>query len=159
MVRYKNLEKDNERILLVLSHLRNNGRVTLTKLSRKTRIPVSTLFDMLKSLQKHGLVKKLTAVVDFPKIGYLSRAKITVRVDKLKREDFEDYISNHRNVNSAERINNGYSHMIDVIGKNISEIEDFLETIENQFEITKVQMFYIIESVTEESFMTGTNFA
>jgi DNA-binding Lrp family transcriptional regulator len=52
--------------LKIISHLRKNSRESLTTLSRKTNIPVSTLFDKVKN--KTGYyIKKIHVLLIFQK--------------------------------------------------------------------------------------------
>ena len=43
--------------LLLLNSLRENSRKSLTSLSKQTKIPVSTLFDRLKLLEKEDIIR------------------------------------------------------------------------------------------------------
>ncbi|HIJ01446.1 TPA: hypothetical protein HA363_02255, partial [Candidatus Woesearchaeota archaeon] len=55
--------------VLLMSFFRNNARENLTRISRITRIPVSTIFDKLRDYEKE-LVKKHTTLLDFRKLGF-----------------------------------------------------------------------------------------
>ena len=66
------VSKMNKKDLLIVSHLRRDGRTSLTELSKKTRIPISTIFDRLKQ-NKNNFIKKHTALIDFAKLGYNTR--------------------------------------------------------------------------------------
>ena len=63
----------NQKDLLILSHLRQDARMKLTKMSRATRIPVSTLFDKIRGYQVNSIVSKNASLVDFSKLGYQAR--------------------------------------------------------------------------------------
>ena len=72
----------------LISCLRKNGRETLTKISRKTKVPISTLYDKLRS-DKMSLITKHTCLLNFSKIGFNTRAKISLKVDKECRQDIK----------------------------------------------------------------------
>lgn len=48
----------------LIAELRTNGRVPLTILSRRLGVPRVTLLDRLKRLQKAGVIRRFTVVVD-----------------------------------------------------------------------------------------------
>ena len=48
-----------EKIELLISHLRNNSREQLTRLSKDTRIPVSTIFDLIRRLRKQNIITEM----------------------------------------------------------------------------------------------------
>lgn len=137
---------------LILSRLRRNSRETLTEMSRKTGIPISTIFDRLKT-KNNGLIKSFTAIVDFEKLGYSTRANIILKLKREQRAEFVEKLRNHQNVNSVIKINNGFDFLLDVIFRNVKELEDFMEQLECTFKITQKQVYYIIEELRKEAFM------
>ena len=59
----------------IISHLRNNARIPLTTMSKLTKIPVSTLFDRLKT-NEDDIITKHTSLLDFAKLGYNARVNL-----------------------------------------------------------------------------------
>jgi len=143
-----------EKDLLILSYLRKNCRESLTKLSRKTRIPVSTLYDKLKTFHE-GIITKNTSIIDFTKLGFHTKANILVKLPKQEREDAKSFLLNNHNINSLYKISNGFDYMIEVVFKNVKDIEDFLEMFESKFTLEDKQIYYIIEDLRKEDFMNN----
>ena len=140
--------------LIIISSLRQNARAKLTDMSRKTRIPVSTLFDRIR-LHEGGLIKKHTALVDFGKLGYNTMANIILKVKREHRDDVREFLMNHPSVNSAFKINNGYDFSIEGVFQNIREVEDFIELLEDKFSIKSKQVFYVIDELKKEAFLSN----
>jgi DNA-binding Lrp family transcriptional regulator len=138
--------------LLIVSNLRRNARETLTNMSKATHIPISTIYDKLR-LHEGGLIKKHTCLLDYNKLGYSTRANVMLRVDKPDREALKVYLVKHNNVNSVSKINNNYDFMAEMVFREIKELEDFLETLEDRFKIKAKQVFYIIEDIKREEFL------
>jgi DNA-binding Lrp family transcriptional regulator len=143
--------------LLLLSNLRANSRETLTTISKRTKIPISTIFDKLKNHEKN-VIQKHTTIIDFSKLGFSTRATITFKVNKKDKEILREYLVKHYNVNSLYKINNGFDFLIEGIFKNLNDFEDFLEQIDDKFRIKTKQVFYIIEDVKREDFMSDMNY-
>ena len=93
----------------ILQHIRTNARENLTTISRKTGIPVSTIFDRLKSHEQQFVIK-FTALVDFAKLGYPLRANICLKVAPDSRDGVKSYLLAHNRVNNLQRINNGFDY-------------------------------------------------
>lgn len=142
----------NKKDLLIISSLRRNARETLTNMSRETHIPISTIYDKLK-FHEGGLIKKHTCLLDYNKLGYTTRANVLLRVDKSTREDLKIFLIKHSNVNSVAKINNNYDFMVEMVFKEIREMEDFLEKLEDRFKIKAKQVFYVIEDLKREEFL------
>ncbi|MFH1275897.1 MAG: Lrp/AsnC family transcriptional regulator [Candidatus Woesearchaeota archaeon] len=140
--------------LLILSALRENARLSLTEMSKKTNIPVSTIYDKMRSY--HGkVIKKHTALIDFSMLGYNTRAQVLLKVSKEERSDLQDFLFKTRNANSVFKINNGYDFMVEFIFKHIKELEDFLETLETKFDVKTQQTYYIIDDIKREEFISN----
>lgn len=142
---------------LLLCHLRNNARTPLTILSRRTKIPVSTLYDRIKSNEKKNIIKKHTTLLNFDKIGFPIRAVLEFDVDHKEIKIFCEFISKHQNVNNAYRINNKYNYLIEGIFSSIRSADDFLTEVEQKFNVRSKEIHFIIDDITNEKFMTNEN--
>lgn len=139
--------------IVFLTHLRNNARETLTKISKKTHIPISTLYDRLR-MHEGSLITKHTTLIDFTKLGYLCKANITIKVDIEDRDAVRTYLLSQNNVNSLYKINNGYDFLIEGVFKHVKEMEDFMEALERKHKVLDKNVYYIIEDLKREAFMT-----
>ena len=137
--------------LKLLQHLRINSREKLTSISKKTKIPISTLFDLLKELnQSH--IKKHTILLDFEALGYHTQANVFLKVPQEKKELLIKHLQHHPNINSVYKINNNWSFIIETIHKNVKELDNFLEKITDTFKIEKKEIHYLIEEIKKEGF-------
>lgn len=143
-----------KRDMMILSELRKDGRRSLTRIARKTNIPVSTLFDKLKHY-KGTLVSKFTTLLNFSMLGFNTRATIVLKVDKRAREDLKRFLSNHSRVNSLYRINNGFDFMVEGLFYDVKELEYFLSELEN-YDILVSKVYYIIDDIKREAFLENT---
>jgi DNA-binding Lrp family transcriptional regulator len=139
--------------LLFLTFLRQNARETLTMISRKTGIPISTLYDKLRQQEK-SLIVKHTTLIDFTKLGYNSRANIMLSTKKEDRDKLRSYLKEHSSINSLFKVNNGYDFMAEGIFENVKELEDFIEELEEKFSLLDKKVFFVIEDVKRENFLS-----
>lgn len=146
--------KKNEMILL--SHLRKNARETLTKISRETRMPVSTIFDKLKKYN-NNLIKKATVLLDFSKLGYNTRVTLMLKVAKEHRNDLKEHLMKENRVNSFYRVNNNFDFILEGIFINMQEFQEFIEKLEDKFKIEEKEMYYILDDIKKEEFMANPN--
>jgi DNA-binding Lrp family transcriptional regulator len=146
----------NQKDLKIISHLRKDARMPLTKMSRKIQMPVSTIFDRLKQ-QEQELILKHTCLLNFNKMGYTTRANILLKIDVENKDQLKDYLVKHELINSVYRINNGYDYMVEGIFKQIKDMEDFIENLKQKFKIKDLKQFYIIDDLKREEFMAEPN--
>ena len=143
-----------EKEMKLLSHFRNNARISLTKLSRLTKIPVSTIFDKLKYYESNKLITKSTAIIDFRKLGFEIRNQILLSSKKDNKEALTTFLIKNPKVNTIYRINNGYDFLIETIFKNLEEMDGFMKSLE-AFEPTQKKEFFIMEDLKREEFLSG----
>ncbi|MBN2454898.1 Lrp/AsnC family transcriptional regulator [Candidatus Woesearchaeota archaeon] len=139
--------------LLIMSLLRKDARMTLTRMSRKINIPISTIYDKLK-IHEGSTMKKYTCIVDFAKLGFNARANVIVKSEREQRATLLEYLLKIPNVNSVYKISNGYDYLLDVIFRDIREMEDFFELLESKFSIKDKQVYFVIDDLKREAFLS-----
>jgi Lrp/AsnC family leucine-responsive transcriptional regulator len=144
--------------LLILTELRKNARETLTRLSRKTRIPISTIFDRLK-MQEGSIIKKHCALIDFQKIGFSIRANILLKVPAEDRNKLLEHLQKELHTNTVLRINNGFDFLVEAIFRNLKEAENFVNNLEEEYKIEDKKVFYVIDEIKREEFLSSPIFA
>lgn len=133
--------------------LRKDGRQPLTEISRKIHMPVSTIFDRVRA-NKGDMIKRFTCILDFRKIGFNCRAHMVFRIRKEHREDMHSYLLKHPNVNSAYKINNGYDFLVETVFRELREVDEFLEKMDEKFKVHEKNVYYIIDDIARERFLT-----
>lgn len=141
----------------LLQHLRNNSREKLTSISKKTNIPISTLFDTLRELQ-NTFITKNTVLLNFEKLGFHTRAHIFLSVDKASKDRLQKHLLCNPKINSVFRTNNGWDFIIEAITRNNKELDQLIEQIHQQFEIEKKKIHYLIEDIKREEFKANSTF-
>lgn len=140
-------EKDQK----IIVELRKDARAQLTQISKQTGIPISTIFDKLRN-KLGGAITRHVALLDFEALGFTTRAHICLKCAKSTREKTYNMLVNHHNINSLYKINNGYDFLIEGIFKNIREVEEFNERLEEEYNVRTKQIFYIIDEIAREQF-------
>ena len=146
-----------EKDWLVLSELRRHARETLTNLSKETQMPISTLYDRLQ-WYRQGLISKFTVLLDFPSLGFMTQAYLVVKVKHEQKKALYEFLMKHHHVNCLYRINNGYDFLLQCVFKHVKELEDFLELLEHRYKIKSRNVWYIIDSLKQEAFLSDKNF-
>lgn len=143
---------DSKKEILLLTYLRNNARESLTRISRHTNIPVSTIFDRIKTYQGN-IIKKHTTLLNFQQLGFDIKLYMLFKVKKEQKNDFLTFLLNHTNTNSLFRVNSGFDYMAEFVFKDMSKLSDFNEQIE-KFQIEERKEFFVLEDIKRESFLT-----
>lgn len=141
----------NDKDLLIIRELRKNSRATLTEMSACTKMPISTIHERLKS---QDVIKRHTCLLDFSKLGFNTIVNIFMRVHKPVRPQLKQFLLDHPNMNSVYKVNSGYDFMVEGVFRNIKEVEEFLERLE-EFKVKSKQIFFVVDELAKEKFMSG----
>src|SRR5574341_1722121 len=118
----------------IITQLRNSGRIPLTILSRRLKLPVSTIHDRLKQYRRKQWLKP-TVLINYEKIGFSTRAYLLLSVEPTEKDKFFQQLKTHPNVNSLFRINNGWNAVMECVFKDMPAMEDFVEHLDSTFHI------------------------
>jgi DNA-binding Lrp family transcriptional regulator len=136
--------------LKIISALRHNGRENITNISKRTGIPVTTIYDRIKN---NKLIQKFTVLIDLTLLGYSTRATILVKTTGDKNT-LKQHLLKSININNLYRINNGHDFMFDALFHTMKELEDFINELENKYFVIKHETHYIIEELCREKFLS-----
>jgi DNA-binding Lrp family transcriptional regulator len=138
--------------LQIVCTFRQNARENLTTASRKLNIPVSTIYDRLK--RYHGnLITRHTAILDFKKLGFAIKVLMAFKANKNNREAIHDFLKSHHRVNSMYRVSSNSDYLIEVIFKDLRELQMFADKLES-LGVENRQEYYIVEDIKKEDFLT-----
>ena len=137
--------------LEIIKQLRTNSRYPLIQISKKTGIPLSTVFDRIKHNEKN-IIARYTSLVDFNKLGFGIR--VFTMIQTTKAEQMCNYFQRHNSINSMFRINGQYNIFIDAVFSAMSEYLNFVSEM-NQFEIQGKTENFVLETIHNENFLTG----
>ncbi len=140
--------------LEILTLLRQDSRKRLTEISKKTGVPVSTIFTRLKSFNG-TIIKRFTCMINYEMLGYNLILKMLIKVNPKDRGAVSDYLSRVPSINSVYKISNDYDFIIEGIFRNLGDAESFIEDLDTRHRIRKNMVFYVVDKVKEEGFMTN----
>jgi DNA-binding Lrp family transcriptional regulator len=143
----------NRTDLLVVSCLRKDARMKLTEMSKLTRVPVSTLFDRIRSMEGRTLLKH-TAILRFEAIGFPVKAMVVLAAKRGDREILAGILKSHPNVNSIFRINNGWHFLVEAVFPGVREAEDFVSGIEAKVRLKDRSVHFVVEDLAREKLLS-----
>ncbi len=141
--------------LLLLSYLRENSRDKLTSISKKTNLPISTLYDTLKQLE-NSLIIKHTSLIDFFQLGYKTHAQVLIHVDQDFRDKLKQFLLCHQQINNVYKTGHKFHFIAECVFQSMRELDDFIENLERKFSINDYRVNHLVEEIKREEFLVGT---
>jgi len=142
--------------LLILSYLRSNARQRLTSISRRTHIPVTTIYDNVRRYEKRFIIKH-ASLIDFRKLGFNVKTNIALKVSG-SRAELLSYLQEHPNVNSLYRTDSDYDVLVELVFRESKEVDEFLQGIRGRFQLDKSMVLNVTDDLKREEFMSKIAF-
>ena len=144
-------EKDEK----ILRLLRKNSKLTTQQISRKINIPITTIHNRIKKLEKDGIIEGYTLRINNKKIGKAIAAYINIVVDykllkekKMSQHDLARKLKQNEFVEESVMVTGGTDIIIKVRVKNVDELDNFVTKYLRNIEgIEKTQTMVILHEI------------
>ncbi|MEM4733100.1 MAG: Lrp/AsnC family transcriptional regulator [Candidatus Bathyarchaeia archaeon] len=113
----------------IISLLQEDCRLSFNKIARKLGISVGTAFNHVKDLEKKGIVKNYTAVVDAAKLGYTLTVLILVQTEGSQLSQIEQEIANTAAANAVYDITGDYDIAVIAKFKDRASLNAYLKNL------------------------------
>ncbi|MBI2547789.1 Lrp/AsnC family transcriptional regulator [Candidatus Woesearchaeota archaeon] len=137
--------------LAVIACLRENGRMPLTVMHKRTHIPISTLHDTIKRLEKRGMVRHVS-LLNFPNINH----PFIVHYLLSAKENLKRYLLFNPSVNTISVINKGTHFYVECAFRSIRDKTKFRNKV-TSYKLKKVQEIPVAEIIKREGFRIKKN--
>ena len=102
------IEKVNDIDIQIINLLQEDCRLSFNKIARKLGISVGTAFNHVKNLEKKGILKGYTVIVDSAKLGYSLTALLLIHAEGSYLTHVENEIAKTANTVAVYDITGDY---------------------------------------------------
>jgi len=141
------LDKTDKAILNVLQ---DNARFSYRQIARLVKVSVATVLNRIKALEKEGIIRKYSVVLDYEKLGYDVEVIIDVRVSKGKLHEVEKKISSHPNVFAVYDNTGHFDATIIARFTNRRAMDQFLKKIQSYDFVERTETKLVLSTFKEE---------
>ena len=153
-----NLAALDDTDLRILQVLQENARQTYTTIGKRVGVAHSTVYDRLKRMERHGIVKKYVALIDAEKTGARSiTALVTIYTDPKASEKVAEKLCEAPEV---LEVYTSLSEELQIMAKIVAETQEHLhEFIANSVApfpgVLKVRTSIVTKKFKEEPLSIG----
>lgn len=143
----------------ILRALQDNAKQTYTSIGRRLNVAHSTVYDRIKRMEEHGVVKKYVAIVDLKKVGIKRiTAIMTIFTDPKESENIAKKLSEF---NEVLEVFTSLSEELLLIAKVVAEDQDKLHSFIAQSVaplpgVMRIRTSIITRKHKEEAFLIET---
>lgn len=145
----------------ILELLQNNAKQTYTQIGHSLGVAHSTVYDRIKRMEEHGIIKKYGAIIDLEKIGIKPiTAIVTVYTDPKESEKIADKLAKFNQVLEAfTSFSEELVIVAKVVAENQAQLHSFIaESLAPLPGVLRIRTSIVTKKHKEEAFRTGLNF-
>ncbi|MCQ4335498.1 MAG: Lrp/AsnC family transcriptional regulator [Sulfolobaceae archaeon] len=134
----------------LLNELMRNARTSLRRLAEEMRVAPATLHNRIAKLERLGLIKGFTVLVDFQKLGYNLTAVIMIKVNGKYIVEVEKELAKFNNVMAVYDVVGEYDIIVIAKFRQIEELNDFLKELLKNPKIDRTHTNIVLNIVKED---------
>ncbi|GAA4152611.1 Lrp/AsnC family transcriptional regulator [Actinomadura keratinilytica] len=114
----------------IMGLLADDGRMSFTDLAKETGLSVSAVHQRVRRLQKRGVIKGFTAVLDHERIGLPMTAFVSIKpIDPSAPDDAPERLAHLSAIEACHSVAGDESYILKVRVGSPNELEDLLQKI------------------------------
>lgn len=125
----------------ILDMLQHNARTPLKTIAEKVFLSSPAVSTRIEHLEKHGIIKGYTAIVDKEQLGYHITAFINLEMEPIQKQDFYPWVSEIPNVLECNCVTGDYSMLLKVVFPSTVDLDVFIGKLQ-QFGKTSTQIVF-----------------
>ena len=126
----------------IINSLQKNARASLKDLSKECFISSPAIAARINKLEKSGIINGYHSSIDIEKIGFHVRAFIQVQLEPRQKDEFYPYVQSIPNVVECNCVTGDYSEIMEVIFPSTTDLDNFINTIQQRFGKTSTQIVF-----------------
>lgn len=115
----------------LLNILQEDGRITLSELSKKLNLSRPSVRERLNRLQEQGVIEGISARVSYPKVGRHIISFIQMSDMKVPYATFENFAAENSDILECHRITGAISYMLKAAVKDMNHLEILIDELVN----------------------------
>lgn len=123
------IENVNDIDLQIIKLLQEDCRLSFNKIARKLGISVGTAFNHVKNLEKKGILKGYTVIVDSVKLGYSLTALMLIQAEGSYLTHVENEIAKTANAVAVYDITGDYDAAVIAKFKDRASLNAYLKNL------------------------------
>lgn len=135
----------------ILNYLTNNARMNSSEIAEKVSLSISAVIERIKKLEKNGVIKRYTLILDNATLGKDVSAMMFVNMDNPRfNAGFENLVKSHSQITECHYLAGDYDYLIKIVTANTGTLERVLNDIKSISGVAKTRTMIILSSVKQE---------
>lgn len=134
----------------ILNLLIKNSRLSFRTLAKKLNISVATVSHRILELERKGIIKNYTAILNHEKLGYTLSAVIEIRISRGRLIEVEKGLSKKKNVCAIYDITGDTDALIIAKFKDRADLNSFVKHLLKDRYISRTYTHLVLNTIKED---------
>ena len=138
----------------VIQELITNSRQTVGRISKKTGLPLTTVHNRIKKLEKAGIILNYTVNLNYKKLGRPIMAFIGISIDyriegkKIKQDEVAKQIKKLSGVRDVTILAGGMDIICSILAKDLDDLNEIVTVkLRNIDGVDKTQTMIVLQQI------------
>ena len=141
------LDKVDKEIINILIE---NSTLSYRGVAKRIKVSVATVMNRVKRLEKEGIIKRYTTIIDYEKIGYDIEVLVEIRIAQGMLLEVERKIASDPNVFAVYDLTGDFDAAILARFKTRRKMDNFLKRIQTYDFVERTDTRLILNTVKEK---------
>lgn len=133
----------------ILNTLCSNSRLSFRQIAKKHGISTGTVMSRIRAMEKSGIIKKYSALLNYEKLGYDITVIIEMKILKGKLFEVENKISTHPNVKAVYDVTGDSDAVVVATFRNRREMDKFVKKIQTYDFVERTETKLVLNTMKE----------
>lgn len=134
----------------ILRELTKDSRLSIREIARKVGLSANPVSTRIKNMEKQGIIKGYTTILDAEKLGYDVVAIIEVVISKGKLQEIEEKVAQNPNVCCVYDVTGASDAIVIARFKTRKELSDFVKSILAMEYVERTITHVVLKTVKED---------
>ena len=134
----------------ILDVLLEDSRYSFRQIAERVKVSPATVLNRIKELEKNGVIRQYTTLLDYEKLGYDVEVIIEVRISKGKLFEVEKQIAHHPNVFAVYDVTGDFDAILLTRFTDRKKMDAFLKKLQTFDFVERTHTRMILHTIKEK---------
>jgi len=135
----------------ILNCLRENARLSASKISRQVNLSVSSVLERIHRMEEQGVIQRYTTIVDQAKLGRPLMMLMGVSIESPQYyERFEARIREEEDVIDCEYLTGNMDYLLRVTAESHQHLQNLHHRIAMMEGVSSITSYYVLKNVKDQ---------
>jgi Lrp/AsnC family transcriptional regulator for asnA, asnC and gidA len=130
----------------IIERLINDGRTSFANIAKEINLTDVAIKKRLDRLKQKGIIKSISAQIDFDILGFKEKAQLLISIDPSKKKEVLKKLNDIEDIKEILEVTGEYNIIVKIMALDKNDLKILLDNIFKIDGITKISILTIIDT-------------